>query len=229
MRNPPPPLAPDLEALLAPHRHVLPLAPFVEARAIARATAAERWSRARTSGWPRWAFALAAGVALTLGAGAYAARVWVAAPSLLYRIAPIAPPRTAASKPQAVVWPPPASDAPVPVHVSVAAPVVPRAVRVVAKTSPVTARPSNEELQLLRAAREDAARGAFARALGVLSEHTRRFRNGALVEEREALRVKSLAGLGRQDEAQSAAAQFHARFPHSVFLSTFERIKEPGR
>jgi len=54
----------------------------------------------------------------------------------------------------------------------------------------------------------------------------RRFRKGGLVEEREALRVKSLAGLGRHEEARRAAAEFHARFPDSVFLSTFERMKE---
>ena len=51
----------------------------------------------------------------------------------------------------------------------------------------------------------------------------------SLVEEREALRVKSLAGLGRHEDAQRAAAEFHARFPHSVFLSTFERMKETDR
>ena len=89
--------------------------------------------------------------------------------------------------------------------------------------------PTNEELQLLRAAREDATRGDFGRALAVLAEHSRRFRNGVLVEEREALRVKSLAGLGRRDEAQRAAAEFHARFPHSVLLATFERMKEADR
>ena len=52
---------------------------------------------------------------------------------------------------------------------------------------------------------------------------------GSLVEEREALRVKALAGLGRHEDAQRAAAEFHARFPHSVFLSTFERMKETDR
>jgi len=69
----------------------------------------------------------------------------------------------------------------------------------------------------------------FAGALGVTAEHARRFRNGRLVEEREALRVRSLAGLGRHQEARRAAAEFHARFPHSVLLSAFGRIAEPGR
>jgi hypothetical protein len=78
----------------------------------------------------------------------------------------------------------------------------------------------------LRAARQDVTRGAFARALEVIAEHTRRFRRGSLVEEREALRVKALAGIGRHEEAQRAASAFRARFPHSVFLATFERMKD---
>ena len=97
------------------------------------------------------------------------------------------------------------------------------------KTSAATLPPTNAELQLLRAARQDVTRGDFAGALAVIAEHVRRFRNGSLVEEREALRVKSLAGLGRHEDAQRAAAEFHARFPHSVFLPTFERMKEADR
>ena len=38
----PPPLSPELEALLAPHRTPLPLAPAVETRALARAVASSR-------------------------------------------------------------------------------------------------------------------------------------------------------------------------------------------
>jgi hypothetical protein len=99
----------------------------------------------------------------------------------------------------------------------------------VGRARAVPVRPTNAELQLLRAARQDVTRGDFADALTAIAEHVRRFRNGALVEEREALRVKSLAGLGRHEDAQRAAAQFHARFPHSVLLSTFERMKETER
>src|SRR6185369_7936123 len=95
------------------------------------------------------------------------------------------------------------------------APAVPHTRHVAAR--PSAARPTNAELQLLRAARQDVTRGDFAGALAVIAEHVRRFRNGVLVEEREALRVKSLAGLGRREEAQRAANRFHARFPHSVF------------
>ena len=73
----PPPLSPALETLLAPHRTMLPLAPSVEARALARAVALaqasplDRWgteSRSREPapirvfGAPRWVFAAAASV-----------------------------------------------------------------------------------------------------------------------------------------------------------------------
>jgi hypothetical protein len=226
----PPPLSPELEAWLAPHRTVLPLAPSVEARAVARAVA----SRAEplpqglgpAFGRPRWVFAAAASAVLALGAAAYGARAWIVGPSprTPAALALIAAPRVREPHPLAAEVAAPAMDVPAPI----AAPTAPHVRRVAAKAGAAT-RPTNAELELLRAAREDVTRADFGGALAVIAEHARRFRNGALVEEREALRVKSLAGLGRQDEAQRAAAAFHARFPHSVFLSTFERMKEADR
>jgi hypothetical protein len=228
----PPPLPPELEALLAPHRTVLPLAPPVEARALARAaaaTAAEstRQRRSLQFGRPWWVFAAAASAVLALGAGAYAARGWIGVPSSQKpaHAPPHHAPRATDPAPPAVVASTRATDVPPTV-----APEAPRK-RVSRKTNThaVTVPPTNEELQLLRSARQDVTRGAFARALEVIAEHARRFRHGSLVEEREALRVKSLAGLGRHEEAQRAAAAFRARFPHSVFLSTFDRMKETDR
>jgi hypothetical protein len=78
--------------------------------------------------------------------------------------------------------------------------------------------PGPEELQLLRLARAAVARRDFAAALGPIGEHTRRFTDGRLTEEREALRVKALSGLGRTEEAWRAANAFEARFPRSVLL-----------
>jgi len=77
---------------------------------------------------------------------------------------------------------------------------------------------------LLKQARAAVARDDFGGALGPIAEHTRRFRDGRLVEEREALRVKALAGLGRGSEASRAATSFEARFPKSVLLPTVRRI-----
>jgi hypothetical protein len=65
-------------------------------------------------------------------------------------------------------------------------------------------------------ARAAVARGDYAAALTPIAEHARRFRDGRLAEEREALRVKTLVGLGRTEEAQRAASAFQARFPRSV-------------
>jgi hypothetical protein len=80
------------------------------------------------------------------------------------------------------------------------------------------------ELHLLRRARAAVARGEFAAALPPIAEHARRFRDGRLAEEREALRVKALAGLGRNDEARRAAAAFEARFPRSVLLPAVSQM-----
>jgi hypothetical protein len=225
----PPPLSPELEALLAPHRKVLPLAPSVEARAIARASAIAAESPApaavRVFGPPRLVFAAAAALVLALGAGAYAARGWIAAPPFRAPtgVAPLAPSNTTPPR-RAVVSAGPEVDTPA----TIAPEPAPRR-RGPIKTHAAPALPSNAELQLLRLAREDVTRGDFASALAVIGEHSRRFRNGSLVEEREALRVKVFAGLGRPDEAQRAAAAFHRRFPHSAYLSTFERAKETDR
>jgi hypothetical protein len=222
----PPPLLPELEALLAPHRTVLPLAPSVEARAIARAAAAaelpERGAgRVLTRPW--WVFAAAAGAVLVLGAAAYAARAWIGEPSSRVPAdgAPGLSPGSSAPRPRALV----SSAAQETEAAAALATEAPSRRRVIGKTGAATVRPTNAELQLLRGAREHVTRGDFAGALAIIAEHVRRFRNGALVEEREALRVKSLAGLGRHEEAQRAAAAFHARFPRSVFLSTFERMQ----
>lgn len=227
----PPPRSPELEAFLAPHRTVLPVAPSVEARAIARASAVAELPEpvaGRLSSQPRWVFAVAAGAVIAVGAAA-GARAWIGVPSsrvpIPAHVAPIAPPRASEPGPRAVVAAPPDTE----VLATIAMPEAPPRRRVISKASVATAVPTNAELQLLREARQHVTRGDFAGALVTIAEHVRRFRRGSLVEEREALRVKSLAGLGRHAEAQRAAAEFHARFPHSVFLSTFERMKETDR
>jgi hypothetical protein len=78
------------------------------------------------------------------------------------------------------------------------------------------------ELELLRRARSDFASHDFSDALVLVAEHARRFPNGRLAEEREALRVRSLAGAGRDDEARRVLAAFAKRFPRSAFLPRLE-------
>ena len=78
------------------------------------------------------------------------------------------------------------------------------------------------ELALLQPAYHAVARRDFTSALAAIVEHQHRFASGQLAEEREALRVKALLGLGRRAEAQGAALAFRERFPHSVLLRRIE-------
>ena len=80
-----------------------------------------------------------------------------------------------------------------------------------AKSDPFTA-----ELELLQRAHAAYTRHDFSVALTLVAEHARRFPNGHLAEQREALRVRSLAGAGRADEAHRAAARSRSGF-HAVF------------
>lgn len=80
------------------------------------------------------------------------------------------------------------------------------------------------ELQVLQPARQAVAQREFARALGAIAEHQRRFASGKLAEEREALRVRALLGLGRSAEAQRVGAAFRSRFPRSALLGRIDEM-----
>jgi hypothetical protein len=82
------------------------------------------------------------------------------------------------------------------------------------------------ELYLLQRAQSDYASQDFPDALVLVAEHARMFPKGRLAEEREALRVRSLAGAGRGDQARRALAAFARRFPRSVLLP---RLREQAR
>jgi hypothetical protein len=87
----------------------------------------------------------------------------------------------------------------------------------------VTAQESyTAELGLLQGAQAAYADRNFATALLLVTEHTRRFPNGRLAEEREALHVKALIGTGREEEARRAASAFRDRFPRSALLRRHE-------
>ncbi len=79
------------------------------------------------------------------------------------------------------------------------------------------------QLALLQRAQAAYTRHDFAGALALLDEHARRFPRGHLAEEREALRVRSLLGAGRRQEAHQANAQFARRFPRSVLLPSLQK------
>jgi TolA-binding protein len=94
--------------------------------------------------------------------------------------------------------------------------------RHVARVGPSRAPAAREnrgvELDILQAARSAVALGDLAAALDAIAAHERRYPDGQLTEEREALRILALAGLRRMDDARGAAAAFRKRFPDSVLL-----------
>jgi hypothetical protein len=81
-----------------------------------------------------------------------------------------------------------------------------------------------KELRVLQPAQRAVARQDFASALASIAEHQRRFPSGRLAEEREALRVKALLGLGRGEDAQRAGAGFRKRFPRSALGRRLDKM-----
>jgi hypothetical protein len=211
----------ELDALLE-HGRIIPRAPdMVRARAMARARAA---AAATTASMPPqelpssgrgFRMAVAASVALLLGAAGATAALLVRTPQQPEPSRP-ASPRVVA--PVIVAEPEPPRPPPA----------VPRETTSIAK-APRSARPATAqesyaaELELLQRAQAAYTRRGFSDALVVIAEHGRRFPNGRLAEQREALRVKSLAGSGRTDEARHAVAAFAKRFPRSALL---QRLQE---
>jgi hypothetical protein len=189
----------------------------VRARAIARARAALAAGVARRapSSPPRTLWSGAAVFGWLLGAaaaaGAYQVRAHLALPSV----------RRAATAPVSIAAParPPIPYAPIETDLPPAPEQAPGQ-----PASSSQAGAARAELRLLRQARAAVAREDHAAALPFIAEHARRFKNGRLAEEREALRVKALAGAGRLDEAQLAAAAFRARFSHSVLLPVVSQL-----
>jgi hypothetical protein len=216
MTRSPPPLSPEARALLDRERDVPPLPAAVKAQALARARAALVAGHARapasTTRAPRVRWAAA--VALTCVAGA---AVGAVAYQVRARLAPA--PSARLARPVEATAPTPESPSAQELPTDVPSPAnllpTPRLSR---------ADEARAELHLLRRARAAVARGDFAAGLPPIAEHARRFKDGRLAEEREALRVKALAGLGRNEEARRAAAAFEARFPRSVLLPAVSQM-----
>jgi hypothetical protein len=216
-----PPVTPAVRTILERERVIPPLPPAVRARALAAARAALASQAVPTppgrvpAPWIRWA----AAAALTVVAGAATAAVaYHRHAERLHAItAPATAPRSGVEATPAA----PAVAVPAPVAETMTDPAVeePRRSKVAVP---------QEELRLLRQARAAVAREDFTAALKPIAEHTHRFRDGRLAEEREALRVKALASLGRKDEARRAAAAFENRFPRSVLLPAVRRISPAG-
>ena len=205
-------LSPAVRLLLDHERPIAVLPAAARARALSRARAALAAgvaTRPIPSGAPsaiRWAAAAGLACVATVAAGAVAYRVGVAA-------RPTAPPL--------------AAPAPTESHWSAGAePIVNLLAAEVLGGTPARSETGTVrvEVRLLEQARAAVAREDFALAMQLLTQHARRFRKGRLVEEREALRVRSLAGLGRRGDAGRAAADFEARFPRSPLLPAVSQM-----
>jgi hypothetical protein len=79
---------------------------------------------------------------------------------------------------------------------------------------------------VLQLAQRAVAGRDYPTALAAIAEHRRQFPAGRLAEEREALRVKALLGLGRSAEAQYAGMVFRERFPQSALRGRVDDMLE---
>jgi len=217
----------EVEEIVERGRRVRPLPDVVRARALARARATVAAAESSTPAVMPPAVArrrvgrMAAAAALTLLLGAAGAVAALRAGALdRFRSAPASP-----SSPPAVT---PERIAPVPSEPPPsAAPEPPAAV----KRRPGRTASAQEsyaaELRLLHRAQVAYAGEDLSAALMLVAEHARRYPSGRLAEEREALRIRSLAAAGRREDARRATATFAARFPRSVLLPRLQQTASP--
>jgi len=215
----------EVDDIIARGRDVRRAPDVVRARLLARArTAIAAQDRSRSaaaaaapSSRRGRRVAVAAAILLALGTAGTAAALYTRAARLEAR-AP-APLRAAEPAPR-----PPAATRAETVLLPPAPPSVKPARRAHAPLTPQESYAA--ELALLQRAQSEYAGQDFPDALVLVAEHARRFPRGRLAEEREALRVRSLAGASRGQEARHALAAFARRFPHSVLLP---RLQEAAR
>jgi hypothetical protein len=221
------PFGPELDALVERGRVVQQVPDVVRARALARARATVASSMVAEPARPAqlpvrgMRIAVAATVAMAVGAAAATA-------ALHRRTSPHLEPAPPATERVA----PPSHGSPV----GVAAPqpaVIPEPLareplaRPHRQTRPAAVRESYAaELELLQRAQAAYANQDYHETLALVGKHGRQFPNGRLAEEREALRVRSLAAAGRTDEERRAVAAFTHRFPRSVLLSRFQKTTD---
>jgi type IV secretory pathway VirB10-like protein len=136
---------------------------------------------------------------------------------------PVAPPPTASAEPSTPAAG--ASDPPTPAPTAEPIEPAPRRSRE-RRADETQASDVVEEHRLLAEARR-VLEADPARALALADAHRRGFPHGLLAEEREYLRVTALAALGREADAQRAAAAFLRRWPGSAYRSEVARIGSP--
>lgn len=225
-------VSPELEAFLQPRTIEERVPDDVRARALARGRAIVAAGpaispapvfelaisppaavrRSRAGFWLAWAAALAVGGGAVGAAAALRARAAARALQTASPAASLAPPVARERR-----LPEPSAEA-APAAVERIAPQShSRRARASADIDAVTV-----ELELVQRAHAAYTHRDFSTALAIAAEHARRFPTGHLAEQREALRVRSLTGSGRAEEARHAAAAFAVRFPRSVLLPRAE-------
>ena len=88
--------------------------------------------------------------------------------------------------------------------------------------------PADEELSLLARANHALAKSP-AFALTLADEHTRRFPDSGMDQERELIAITALVDLGQTGEAQRRAARFSRAHPGSVYQGRIEKALAPHR
>ncbi len=222
------PLSDETERLLAAERGIPPESEALRLRALARARTALRDAAATPplGFWRRRMPQLVAiGATTAFAVAAYA--TWQRSRPQGDESPVGAPSATVLSEPHATTHTappvPPATGVPIPAASNRGPEVVPKAEATAAPRPASSSDAYGAELALLQKARAAVADGNHTAALGAIAEHQRRFPTGRLREEREALRVTALSGLGRTAEARRAAERFRAQFPRSVLLPRIEQ------
>lgn len=214
-----PRFAPEIEALLAHERTIPPPYDFTRARVLARARKSLKDGNLGSFAIPTLAshhlpYAALAGLAIVIATAAFevlrSRNHDVATRAQLTSVEEVVRPSQETPPVQTTVGPLPgaSNETPLP-HGKMAA----------SKHDTVV-----EELALLERAQLAATRNDHATVLVIAHEHESRYPKGRLNEEREALRVRAMIGLGRLGEARQTAARFHRSFPRSVLLSRLDDL-----
>ncbi|MFO0727367.1 MAG: hypothetical protein U1E65_26555 [Myxococcota bacterium] len=221
--RPPPPLPPELSALLRAERDDRPAPPSAEARQRLRArlradrVTAPPPSRAEL---PRAAQGGKIGLAVAFAVGTVVGGLAVSIAR-----GPEAPVPVVAPAPQAM--PPPALRPP-PLErpaATTSTPAPPLAQRPALRPAPRPSPPDPRDQALLEQARVALARGAPAEALEALRAHAAAFPKSDHAEEEEALFILALHA-ARDPAAQARAAAFFEKHPKSLFRQAIEDALE---
>jgi len=220
---------PDLERLLEHGRSVRPLPELVRARALSRARKVARTPVSLVP--PR------AGKAAYAGRAAMAAALALGIVGAAFALGQSLRGQPAAAPAASVVRSQPASIAPAPSSAPAPSEVSPECSTCGAERTSSGARPAaraatssgnvDSESALMRRAHSAYAERNFGNALRLVAEHAKKYPRGVLAEEREALRVRSLASAGQTAESRRGAAALAQRFPRSVLLPRIRAFAAP--